>query len=146
MTDTTLAPQRVTTQETDLLMIGILALENDHYQQCIGTLRQPNEQRVHCAEGVFAELLVQAYPERFTWLIGGELYDRRRVGDSGYASHSTLQPDHWNALHPHGAAIAERAAEILGSCAISAANDHGRSFTEIAGALRQARAEVEGER
>jgi hypothetical protein len=145
MTDTTLAPSRVRLTDTDLLEAGIVALESGAYQQCHGRLRNAlgSEQPMHCAEGVFAELLVRAYPERFSWTIAGLLYDSVAMH-----TYSVLTGGHWDLMHPYGGTIQSRAARKLrhDTLRIAAANDLGGvTFPEIAAALRRARAEVERE-
>lgn len=156
MTDTQVAPARVTITETDLLEAGIVALESGEYTKGCGSLRFAarwderegvvRPQFMHCAEGVLTELLVHAYPDRFAWVSNGLLLDR----DSGEMS-SYLQPEHWNLMHPRGAVISRIAAGKLRphGPTIHQVNDAGDryggevSFTEIAAALRAARAEIE---
>jgi hypothetical protein len=138
MNQTTLAPARVTVRASDLLEAGIVALESQQYVQCTSYLRRDG---MYCAEGVFADQLVQAYPERYGWMDKDALVDRRD-GEVWVVLGGEVLSD----LHPRGGEIFTRAANRLGYAGIAVANDRGKTFAEIAAALREARAEVEQER
>ena len=136
-------PETVTLRETDLLEAGIVALESGLIPQCRQQLRIGNER---CAEGVFADLLVAAYPERYAWS-GAFLAEISDPHKNGSSSLSSLD---FNRLHPRGSEIAVRAVRLMGFTEfdydLTHANDYGRkTFAEIAAALRQAREEIEAE-
>lgn len=129
--------QRVTVRETDLLEIGIVALESGAIPQCALTLKNERDER--CAEGVFADLLTRAYPEIYAW-------DGYFLTRAGGALMWSLSAQEWNRLHQDGMKVAKRAADALCARTINDANDKGTSFLAIAAALRQARADVEAEK
>jgi hypothetical protein len=141
MTDTQLAPARVTIQPSDLFEAACVALENETVQRCVGTLREetPDGQVMYCAEGVIAQVLINAYPDRFSWADRGHLFDRY-TRDRTLMLHSV----HWNLLHPRGATIASAAALAYDRGSIAGINDSNEaSFADIAAVLRVARADVD---
>lgn len=130
----TIAPTAVSIRPTTLLEVGIQELEHGPYEQAFCRLRHTDPPR-YCAEGVFVDQLVRAYPERFRWLKDGFYHD-------GTDSRSDLSRAEWRLLHPRGERIATRAAAIMGAPSIMAANDRClRTFPEIAAAFRAALAE-----
>jgi hypothetical protein len=124
-------PATVHIRETSLLEIGVAELESGTYQRCTLTLRHAETSGMRCAEGVFGEQLVAAYPERYGWLSDGQLLDRH-VGLGG----AGLYEKDWNVLHPRGYDLACNAAERLGASSVAQANDQGASFADIAEAFR----------
>lgn len=140
MTDTLIQPRTITVHPTDLLEAACVALENETVQQCKGHMRRVEYGEVmHCAEGVIAQVLINAYPKVYAWDGLGHLHNRQQ-----HLSSCMLEPADWNRLHPEGAAISHRAADLLGAGSIAGANDNaGASFAEVAAALRQARVVVE---
>lgn len=129
--------QAITLREADLLEAAIVALESGEYEQCTGMLRAGNR---YCAEGVLADVLVRAYPERFSWL--GYALNTRGCGVLNVLN---LPDDGWECLHPSGRCLSWRAGEVMECRSVSEANDYGHTFPQIAAALRQARAEIEAE-
>lgn len=141
MTDTVLAPARVTITPTDLFEAACVALENETVQRCIGKLRAENLDGtvMHCAEGVIAQVLINADPARFQWNAIGQMVDRER-----HRTVSMLESEHWNLLHRHGFFIANETAAAFGRGSIAGINDHEKaSFSDIATQLRAARTRVE---
>lgn len=140
MTDTLVTPRTVTLAPTDLFEAACVALENETVQQCRGVLRKQTADGsvMHCAEGVIAQVLMNAYPGRYGWTGDGallDLVDEERM--------TMLRPADWNRLHPRGNAIATFTAAGFFRASIAGVNDIDvLPFSLIASELRLARLTV----
>lgn len=121
----------------DLLQEGIDSLRLHPEIQCVGSLKRGS---MKCAEGVFAQVLIDHFPERFSWVANGEqeefrIRDQEKVSEftGRLLSFHALLPEHWNLLHPNGYRIAAMVAAAFGYTHIANVNDHGHiPFLQIA--------------
>jgi hypothetical protein len=112
----------------DLMQEGIDALiKFPDTMKCTGALKKGE---MHCIEGVFAQVLINHYPDRFSWIPNGEpgefrMRDNTRIGSLNERplSYHALLPDHWNLLHPNGSYIATMVAAAFGYSYVASVND-----------------------
>ena len=121
-----------------LLEEGIRNLREQTDRQCIGVLRKNG---MVCVEGIFAEILIREFPERFSWFQetdGFSMLDKDSTtpGWPKGRAWQVLQGPHWRLLHPFGSEIIWDATSKYNEGSLAALNDElNMNFVEIADLL-----------